>query len=97
MIVVVLILPLNFVNGQSSGQEAALSLLLQNPSPQREGGKSPGVPVAAGWRPMGNPQEARMNTQLNARIHKRLIFILYVQTMESATEGKRLDSYLRNN
>jgi hypothetical protein len=66
--VVVLILPLNVVVGQSCGQVAMLSPAPQTPSPQREAGNGPEVPVEAGWL-----QETRMNKQLKARIRKRLI------------------------
>ena len=66
--VVVLILPLNVVAGQSCGQVAMLSPAPQTPSPQREAGNGPEVPVEAGWL-----QEASMNKQLKARIRKRLI------------------------
>jgi hypothetical protein len=66
--VVVLILPLNGIAGQSCGQVPMLSPAPQTPSPQREAGNGPVVPVEVGWL-----QETSMNKQLKARIRKRLI------------------------
>ena len=76
--VVVLILPLNVVAGQSCGQVAMLSPAPQTPSPQREAGNGPEVPVEAGWL-----QEARMNKQLKARIRKRLILSSTCERLKS--------------
>jgi hypothetical protein len=72
---VVLILPLKVVAGQSCGQVIAFSFPPQIPSPQRDASNSPGVPIEAGWL-----QEARMNKQLKVRIRKLLMVVLNVRT-----------------
>jgi hypothetical protein len=87
--VVVFICPLTVVAGQSCGQEAALSLMPQTPSPQRAAGDRPGVPVEAGWRPKGNPQEARMNKQLKTMIRKRLILSSACKKLKSQLGANR--------
>jgi hypothetical protein len=78
--VVVRTRPLNVPAGQSCGQVRVVSLPVQVPSPQRETGDNPGVPVEATKLLEGELQEARIKINVIVKIQERLISLLVVTT-----------------